>query len=176
MKQYNKACACYLVSARIRNENGVSAYYNAAIILMRDNHEYHKAIKFLLKCLEMINEKGDTKNIIHQVYLALAYCYKKLNHFDNTVQYLERALCQINLKHRFENNDEKYIRDLLRMLGDQYKKQFNNDQIISLPREIVTESDSKVIISNSNFDDYWEINLDTTKKKKEEEWQRSFKN
>lgn len=51
----------------------------------------------------MIENAGDHKGIIDRVYLALAFCYKKLNHFDNTVHYLERALCQVSTKKRFNN-------------------------------------------------------------------------
>jgi hypothetical protein len=52
----------------------------------------------------MVLKNGDPDRIIDRIYLALANCYKKLNHFDFTVHYLERGLCQINSKNRFDKN------------------------------------------------------------------------
>lgn len=46
MNQGMKACACYLLAANIRKEKGICSYYNAAIILMK-NQSYHQSIKFL---------------------------------------------------------------------------------------------------------------------------------
>jgi hypothetical protein len=53
-----KACACYLVAGNIRKQKGVISYYNAAIILIR-NQSYIKALKFLKDCMDMIAENGD---------------------------------------------------------------------------------------------------------------------
>lgn len=117
LNQLNKACACYLIAGKMRNERGVTGYFNAAIILMR-NHSYGKAADFFNRCLEMIYKYGDSRNIIDRVYLALAFCNKKLNHFNYTTEYLEKALCQLNLKRRFENDEQDHIREILRMLSD----------------------------------------------------------
>lgn len=67
------------------------------------NQEYKKAAFFFNECLEMIYKYGDPKSIIDRIYLALAYCNKKQNHFNATTEYLEKALCQLNLKSRFAN-------------------------------------------------------------------------
>lgn len=53
------------------------------------------------------------------------------------------------------------------MLSEEYKKEFNNDQILSLPRE-KNVSEPQVIISNANLEDMWELDVDNTKKKKAE--------
>jgi hypothetical protein len=44
-----KAIACFLVAARMRGDNGVISYFNAAIILMtkKEMPEYNKAIELL---------------------------------------------------------------------------------------------------------------------------------
>lgn len=60
-------------------------------------------------------------------------------------------------------------------MSEEYKKEFNNDQIISLPRE-KNRQDPQVVIANSNFEDIWDIDVDSTKRKKAEEWMKSFKN
>lgn len=57
----------------------------------------------------MVLTNGDPNQLIDRIYLALANCYKKLNHFDFTVHYLERALCQINLKNRFDKTEKPHI-------------------------------------------------------------------
>lgn len=55
--------------------------------------DYHNAIKFFNETLEMIYKYGDPNKIIKNIYMGLGFCYKKLNHFDNTVENFEKALC-----------------------------------------------------------------------------------
>lgn len=66
----------------------------------------------------MVQGNGDPDKIIDRLYLGLAFCFKKLNHFDNTVHYLEKALCQVTNKNRFENSEKKLIENLLIMLSE----------------------------------------------------------
>lgn len=66
------------------------------------------------------------------------------------MQFLERALCQITVKNRFDRSEKTHIESLLKMLSEEYKKEFNNDQILSLPRE-KNVSEPQVIISNANL-------------------------
>ena len=89
----NKAIACFLVAGQLRKEEGISCLYNTSLILIKQ-HRYQKAIKYFTIALRFIEKHGDSNKILMHIYEGLAYCYKKLNHFDNTIIYLEKALCE----------------------------------------------------------------------------------
>lgn len=94
MNQSRKAIACFLVAAKLRKEKAISSLYNVAVIFLRNN-KYHHAIKYFTETLEMLHAQGDKYNIIQIVYMGLGNCYKKVNHFDLTVENFEKALCKL---------------------------------------------------------------------------------
>lgn len=91
MNQHNKSLACFLVANRIRGDCP-SCCFNAALILAEEDR-YHKAIEYYKKSHNSLGNKNITSDLYEKIYEGLAYCYKKLNHFENTVSYLEKALC-----------------------------------------------------------------------------------
>ncbi len=94
LNQSNKALACFLKAAKLRENKCSTSYYNAGIICI-ESKNYSVALDVLLLSLNNLSEVQRHKHpeLEANLYESLAVVYKNLNIYTKTVLSLERALC-----------------------------------------------------------------------------------
>lgn len=84
------------------------------------------------------NSPNKHNDLLEYIYEGLSHCYKHLNHYDNTVMNLEKALCQIKIKKEFSHR-EKPVKNALKYLLEVMKKEYQDDENVTLPKERLKE-------------------------------------
>lgn len=92
LNQGSKALACFLKCAKLRRHRGGTAYYNAALLLLRANRK-KKALEFFQKALELIEQKRSQDNsfVIPEIYENMALIHMDIGQTRQMMDYFEKA-------------------------------------------------------------------------------------